>query len=801
MPEAPSFPPAHLQPSRRQPAHWFPVSRHARKAPARAPRQADHALRPHPLPLAPAEHPQSGLFARPRPLFMAILAACLALPASARTEEVSDQVPPAAATAGSPAVSGSSTPSRQAPVGTPLLLAQSSHAHGRATTLPAVTVHARKAEEKAKDLPFTVSVTDDVDLETRRITRMEDVLRGTPGVDVNSWGGPDSANVRIRGVGSLYLSGTDDNSVVVNVDGVPTSVSNVGLGTLDAEQIEVLKGPQGTLFGRSSTAGAIDVRSAPPVLNHFGGHVRGELGNDHHHLAEGVLNAPLGDTLAARIALRHSAQDLWYENSATGRPLSRPADLNARASLLWQPQAATQVLLRASRNTAKKYQSAMLARPYTSPPTQDLDTDSSIAGNERAINQYALEIRHDLPWARLTSVTGRENINHDETNLTGRRIMRAWMGLDTVFPQNKGYHSKGWNEDLRLSSPKGSDVFWVAGLNLYRNDWTNYNGYGGSFYTHDLTERSNALYGEATWPLKGTPLKLTTGLRHTRTRKTYSALYTPAGATTSSSTDRLSQNHTTGRMGLGWALDPQTSLYTTLSRGKKASGFNDNATNGPDSAPYAAGTVDSLELGAKHESADGTLRLDAAIFSNRVRNDHLLAFDPTDSSSHMVNADTRSRGLELNTRWRAGAGFTLSGGLTWLDGSIRSHAVTNTPAGDVNAGNRLPDVARLSVLLGVQWEHPLPAFAGLAAPTLDAALTVRHVGRRTADPQNSFDLDSYRKIDLHVGVTSGSTEVYLWGDNLLDERYDLYGYYFSPTLTVGMPSPGRSVGIGVTHHF
>ena len=98
MPEAPSFPPAPLQPSRRQPAHWFPVSRHARKAPARAPRQADHALRPHPLPLAPAEHPQSGLFARPRPLFMAILAACLALPASARTEEVSDQVPPAAAT-------------------------------------------------------------------------------------------------------------------------------------------------------------------------------------------------------------------------------------------------------------------------------------------------------------------------------------------------------------------------------------------------------------------------------------------------------------------------------------------------------------------------------------------------------------------------------------------------------------------------------------------------------------------------------------------------------------------------------
>ena len=209
-----------------------------------------------------------------------------------------------------------------------------------AATLPAVTVQARREEEKAKDLPFTVNVINDAALEERRLSSLEDVLRGTPGVEVNSWGGAGSANVRIRGVGSLYQSGVDDSSVVVNVDGVSASVSHAGLGTLDVEQVEVLKGPQGTLFGRSSAAGAINIRTHRPELGRWKGSARAEAGSDHQHLAEGALNVPMGETLAARLALRHNAQDYGYDNRLTGKPVSRPADSAWRASLLWQPQAA-----------------------------------------------------------------------------------------------------------------------------------------------------------------------------------------------------------------------------------------------------------------------------------------------------------------------------------------------------------------------------------------------------------------------------------------------------------------------------
>ena len=744
-------------------------------------RTARHAT-PRRLPHRVARRARSGLPAQPRfclhPIALAVLAACMSGPVLAQEAGQAQLRPP--------------FQTQQMTPGNDL----------RTTTLPTVTVHARKAEERARDLPFTVNVADDTVLEQRRLDTVEAMLRSTPGLDINSFGGSDTANVRIRGVGSLYQSGLDDNSVIVHVDGMPTAPGNVTLGSLDIQQVEVLKGPQGTLFGRSSEAGAINIRSQRPLPGRFEGSVRGELGTKHHHLAEGILNAPLGETLTARLALRHSAVDYGYENRATGKPVSKPTNFAGRASLLWQPQASTDVLLRASRSSAKKYQTAMLLRPYGKPTQQDLDAGTNLDGNHRDIDQYALEIQHDLGWARLASVTGHERIDHSEHNHTGREVNLPWLGANEITDQIKVFDSKAWNQDLRLSNPKDSPVFWVAGVNLYRHDWTTaHSGFGDLRTSHDMTDDANALYGETTWPIAGTPLKLTAGARYTKVHKTLKGVYTSDAAGTQNDARDLRESNVTGRVGLGWALDAQTNLYATLAHGKKAGGFNENATSPAESAPYQAGTIDSLELGAKHESADHRLSVDAAFFFNRVSRDHLLAVDPATYASQMINVDTRSNGLELNTRWKATRSLTLQGGLAWTDGTVRSDAVTNTPAGDVKSGNRLPDVPRLSALLGVQWTQALPAFAGLNGPLLDTSLTVRHVGRRPADPQNTFDLDSYQKVDLHVGVISGNTEVYLWGDNLLNRRYDLFGYYLNSTLQVGQSALGRTVGVGVSHHF
>lgn len=666
--------------------------------------------------------------------------------------------------------------------------------------LTPVTVTARLSDEKPHDLPFTVNIISGEEVESRRLASMEDMLRATPGVEVNSWGGVNSANVRIRGVGSLNQGSGDDASVAASIDGAPTSIVNTTLGMLDVEQVEVLKGPQGTLFGRNSAAGAINIRARKPTRQ-FEASVHGEVGNDHQHLAEGILSGPLGETLSGRLALRHNARDYPADNTFTGKPVSRPRDLAWRGSLLWQPQAVTQVVLRASQHESRRHQDAMFPRPYGNHPAQGLSVANPLDGNYHKIRQIALEIRHDLPWARLTSVTSHERIDNHQINMTGREATRIWYGTEFDYPMLSGSWDKIWNQDLRLGSRPGSRIFWVAGINLYRGERGRIRSVQGRTTDNEHSHDADALYGEATWPLDSSAaFRLTTGLRYTRERKDYQGRYDSFGVRTSDARN-LEESHTTGRLGLSWALTPQTNAYATLTRGHKAGGFSETAFSSQESVPYQAGRVNSLELGFKHDAADGALILNGALFFNKVRNDHLLAFDSATRSNWMVNADTESRGAELEARWRAGGGFTLSGGLSIIDARIKSHVLTNTPAGDVHDGNRVPDVPHFSALLAAQYQRALPAFWGLRSPALNARLSLRHVGKRSADPQNNFDLDSYDKLDLRAGIASGNSEVYVWGDNLLDERYDLYGYYGNPAQNLGMPSHGRGFGIGFAHYF
>ena len=126
----------------------------------------------------------------------------------------------------------------------------------------------------------------------------------------------------------------------------------------------------------------------------------------------------------------------------------------------------------------------------------------------------------------------------------------------------------------------------------------------------------------------------------------------------------------------------------------------------------------------------------------------------------------------------------MAASATYLDARITS-GVQGIQAGDVAAGNRTPDVPRWSGNFNASWKHPLGSFASLGETTLNTSLNYHLLGERAADPQNHFDLKGYAKLDLHVGVESGGSEVYLWGDNLLDARYDLYGAYSTDQVLTG----------------
>lgn len=663
--------------------------------------------------------------------------------------------------------------------------------------LPTVTVTARQSEERAKDIPFGLSVIGGDELETRRLQTVEEALRSTPGVNVNSYGDPNSANVLIRGSGSLNQASMDDGSVVMNVDGVSMSMRNAALGTLDVERVEVLKGPQGTLFGGNSQAGAVNVTTRKPTRS-FEAYVRGEYGQDNQHLEEAVVSGPLSERLSGRFAIRNTGSDHWIENAQDGKPLTKPANLAFRGSLLWDIASGTNMLFTAERHENKRSPTITLLRPFGDPLSLDF-TPGTFDGDHKIVERYSAEINHDLANSRITSITAYTSTDYVAIGGYDRRNMQALYGYPIEYLRKDSSDQEVLSQDLRWSSLPGASIFWVTGLNLSHSKRTFDSLYffNGTRQERNYKTSSHAAYGEVTYPLTDA-LKVTGGVRHSWDSKTYDAKYYSTGVVQDNR--ELDDTYTTGRVALSYAFTPTTNVYGVLSRGYQSGGFSDFTTQISDSTPYKPASSNAAELGFKMESTDHRFALNAALFFTKVQDAHLLGYDYTTFSTSAINANTESKGAELEGSWHLDNGFTLSGGVSYIDAKITSDAF-GVNGGDVHSGSRMPDVPRWSGSLSVSHRKALPGFLGLSSPVLNTQLSYQYVGTRTADAQNHFNLGSYQKVDTRIGLMTGNTEVYLYVNNLLDKQQDLYGYWAAPTVTQGAPARGRTLGVGLSHYF
>lgn len=672
-----------------------------------------------------------------------------------------------------------------------------------ASPLPTITVSARggKTQEDPKDLPFGITLVSGEEIEERGLTSIEDVLRATPGVNVNSSGGANVSSLYIRGIGALYPMSMDDTSVAVNLDGSPLSSRHISLGNLDVEHIEVLKGSQGTLFGGLAEAGAINITTRKPT-RHVEGYARGEYGQEGQHLVAGAIGGPLTDQLSGRIAIQQSAFDYPITNLQTGEPVAEPDLLALRGSLMWDATPDTSVLVSTERQKARHMGENIVLRPYGDNPVMDV-SPGIYANSHKTVERSSLQVDHELDNSQFTAVTSYTDGFNTSPVVYDRLIQASKTGNPnaTEYWQLQESREQVLTQDLRLSSLPGAHTFWIGGLSLLHSD-RSYdnprNTYGTSnAQFRDFTTNRYGLYGETTLPLSS-DWKLTAGLRHTWDSKTFDATYLSGGAATGES-ETLSDDFTTGRIGLTHALTPEINVYSMLSRGYNPGGFQDYG-NAPGTASYRAATSKSAELGFKSAMAEQRLTLNGALFYTDVEDNHLLSYDSATYAVSAVNADTRSMGAELQASWQFDNGLTLSGDVSYIDAEITTDAF-RIGDGDVHAGNHMPDIPRWSSHLALVYQKQISPFFGISSPLLNARLDYNYQGARPADPQNSFDLDAYHKIDMRLGVGSGDTEWYVWGRNLMDEHYDLYGYFAPPSTYYGAPAQGRAFGLGVNHTF
>jgi iron complex outermembrane receptor protein len=668
--------------------------------------------------------------------------------------------------------------------------------------LSEIVVTAEKRSERIQDVPVAVTVVNAAQLADQHIYSIADLARTTPALEmVQAFGGPGGGG-QIRGIGTNSFSPTAEGAVGIVVDGVPQGNVNI-TNLFDLQRVEVLKGPQGTLFGLTSSAGVINIVSAAPDPSKFmvSGHVDysddGRFGSKFgEETVHAVVNAPISDTAAVRLAISDDRVKGVQVNNFNGSP-DVSTEWGGRVHFLFRPTDEFEMNLiadydRRGQNyndpqfnyvSANPMLTAQLAACGITPSYSNQARCWSNA-NDLNYRNYGASAQFDyhLSAATLTSITGYRK------QITAPSDFDA-QGLSSVIPQifNVGQAAAGrqFSQELRVAS-NGVQLFdYVAGLfySSYSADTAYLPGGGlnvgffpapGIFipFAHistdtNTTNKSEAAFGQTTYHVTD-QLGLIAGIRYTHqdlsdfSSATPATPGSPAGPPmpgTPAQFGSLSKDNVSGRLGVQYKIDPDLTSYFTVVRGYK----------GPQVTPAAQGTPQTVidaeiptafELGIKGSVLERRLGWDADVFYSRVHDyqGQSCSINPVgslvcvgQSVDHVV-----TKGVEANAYGQIAPGLSLTAGYIYdvakYPNGYQGYDPNNLLGGHTDLSNQqLVGVPKNKVSLSALYDFPL----GSAVHGFLNADTVYKSAMRlgpTADPR--FVYPGNWNTGLRVGVKS-----------------------------------------------
>jgi iron complex outermembrane recepter protein len=695
-----------------------------------------------------------------------------------------------------------------------------------------IVVTASKRSENLSKTPLAVSVLSQDQMTQVGITSTKDLTKEVPNLSLAVNGEGDAVVINLRGIQSSNIFPDGDPAVAVYVDGVNIPRTQGLNGDLyDLARVEVLRGPQGTLYGRNATAGSINIITAPPTQN-LAAHVDVAYGAFSDVSAHGFVNVPVNDTFALRAAFSVHRNDGYFDNHATvDQNYDRANDVFGRLTGLWKPtdQFSWQLAL-SDFNSLGSPNPGIATAPDGKPadrlPVFDRPA-SDVPEPHDHVNSLGVRSRMDYQLSDALSidyVAGYGRVIYANRQVSLGSPLPYVIGVSDADVELSDSLNENYSHELDLSWSHGGWRNIIGGTYFHeRNhniaDFTVYNfGIDYDFTIPNTTQKSVGVFDQATYALRD-GLSLTAGVRYSHDEKNKdgefisfcppftpyngSYGYNPACFVRIPDAEQGSWSKVTWKVGIDADIGPSTLLFGSVSTGYKAGGLSDANSPGQLPPPYQPEDVTNYEIGFKTKGFDSRLQFNADIFYMNYKNLQVTQVQQPIGQLTANAAAAAIYGTELETTWIATIHDRVSGFLNFLHATYdRFENAVDAQTSIVYpslAGHSLPEAPRLSARFRYQHDFVLPN-GGLLSPSGSVYYQTHVFLREFNLPIDRVGAYSKSSVDITYKSPSGKWSIDVFGENLEDKairsaQFVLAGTYLS------YYDPPRTYGLRVSRDF
>ncbi len=560
----------------------------------------------------------------------------------------------------------------------PAATAQDGDGDDEARRLGPVTVTAQRVEENLQDTPVAVTALSTEQIEDKQVLNIRDLTAQVPNINIaTNTGTASAARIFLRGVGEDESRGAVDQAVGIYVDGVYIGRSVGSLfDVVDLESIEVLRGPQGTLYGRNTIGGAIKLNSVKPQFENSG-KIGATFGNYDRKEFKATGNIQLGDRTAARVTAFSRSRDGFHDLNPNG-PLSTSGrdgvgaldTLAVRASLYHEFNDDWNVLFAIDHTDDR-------SDPIPDSIVPGQDADNNIFTIEPApgttcpaggllplgcFSDYSSELTSSGISARVEGAFG----NLDFTSITAFRELEDELSTRIGFPYSQMTDQDQFSQEFTIGQSGEGALDWIAGVYFFQEDLNLDTTFIFPFSIDSSTD-SIAVFGQGTFAVSD-QLSLTAGVRATNDEKDFDG----AGPFGFARMDSQEFDNISYTLGADYRFTDSVLGYAKYSTGFKSGGWSPDAFSGTAVfLPVDEETLDSFEIGVKSEWYD-SLRVNAAVFFNQYEGLQIGATVPGLGFTRFNVDETEISGLEIEAVWQITDNFQLNGNAGFLDAEYTS---------------------------------------------------------------------------------------------------------------------------------